>query len=247
MKNQFKKNILKGSAATSIGTISGMVFQFLTIMILTRYVTKDDFGIYILIMVVVNMFNLLGGLGVELTMVKFIASEKAEENQDVLLPILIIRAIGSIAFSLIFILIGRFVLHLFDDRIYQYIWFIPVIFILANFRDLFYNLMQGLHQFKHYSIVNVTSSAFRVLVVFMFILTTRLNVQILLIIEILATLQPLIHQILVIPFKKHLKVKPTRDTFKRIIKFSIPLYLNNLVVFVNSLFSKSSKTFFDRR
>jgi O-antigen/teichoic acid export membrane protein len=233
MELQFKKNILKGSAATSIGTISGMVFQFLTIMILTRFVSKDDFGLYALIIVIVNMFNLLGGLGVELTMVKFIASESAGESQDVLLPVLLLRAFGSIIFTIVFIITGRFILQLFDDRIYQYVWYILTIFILANYRDLFYNLMQGLHQFKQYSIVNVTSSVFRVLLVFIFVLFTKLDIRILLIIELLATLQPLIHQLFVIPFKKYLMVKPTLETYKRVINFSIPLYLNNLIVFIN--------------
>ena len=107
MDKKLRGNILRGSAATSIGTISGMVFQFLTVMVMTRYVTKEDLGIYVLVIVIVNMFNLLGGLGVELTMVKFIASKKAEESQDVLFPVLVIRAFGSLLFSLIFIAIGR--------------------------------------------------------------------------------------------------------------------------------------------
>jgi len=233
MDKKLKSNILKGSAATSIGTVSGMVFQFFTIMLLTRYVSKDQLGIYVLVLVIVNMFNLLGGLGVELTMVKLIASKKREENQDVLLPVLIIRTFGSIFFSLVFILTGKYILHLFDDRIFQYVWYILVIFILANYRDLFYNLMQGLNQFKQYSIVNVVSSIFRVIVVVLFILFSKLDIRLLLITEILATGQPLVHQLFVIPFKKYLQVKPTWYTLKKIITFSIPLYLNNLVVFIN--------------
>ena len=202
-------------------------------MILTRVVSKDELGLYLLIMVIVNMFNLLGGLGVRITMVKFIASEKIEERQDVLLPVLLLRAIGAIIFSIIFIITAKFILHYFDERIYQYTLYLLGIFILASFRDLFYSLMQGLYQFKQYSIVNVVSSVFRVVLVLIFISLTKLDIKILLIIEILATLQPLIHQVFVIPFSKYIKVKPTPDTYKRIIKFSIPLYLNNLLVFLN--------------
>ena len=233
MDKRFKKNILKGSAATSIGTVSGMVFQFLTVMVMTRYVPKDDLGIYFLVIVIVNMFNILGGLGVELTMVKLIASDNSEESLDALIPVLVLRGFGCILFGGAFIIAGRFVLHFFDDRIYQYIWYILAIFVLANYRDLFYNLMQGLKQFKQYSIVNVVSSAFRIILVLVFIFLVNLNLRYLLIIEILATAQPLLHQLFVIPFKKYIKVKPTFITFKRIIKFSIPLYLNNLVVFLN--------------
>jgi O-antigen/teichoic acid export membrane protein len=233
MDNKLKLNIIKGSAASSIGTISSMVFQFFTIMIMTRYVSKDDLGIYVLVIVIVNMFNLLGGLGVELTMIKYIASKKREDNQDVLLPVLIIRGFGSLIFSIVFVIIGRLILHLFDDRIYQYIYYILAIFILANYRDLFYNLMQGLHQFKLYSIVNVASSVFRVVLVVIFLFLGQLDIRILLIIEILSTVQPLIHQLFVIPFGKYLRVMPTWQTFKKVINFSIPLYLNNLVDFVN--------------
>lgn len=233
MDKNFKKNILKGSAATSIGTVSGMVFQFITVMIMTRYVPVDDFGIYVLVIVIVNMFNLLGGFGLELTMVKFIASVNKEEREDVLLPVLILRGLGSIIFSLIFIFTARYVLHFFDDRIYNYIWYINIIFILANYRDLFYNLMQGLHQFKQYSIVNVTSSVFRVIVIIPYIYFGKLDIESLLVIEILSTLQPLIHQIVVIPFKEYLSVKLTVKSLIKVIKFSTPLYINNLVVFIN--------------
>ena len=233
MDKTLKKNILKGSAATSIGTISGMLFQFLTIMIMTRYVAKDDFGIYVLIIVIVNMFNLLGGLGLELTMVKSIASDDVKENQDILFPVLVLRSIGLIIFSLIFFLTSHFILHFFDERVNDYIWYIILIFVLANYRDLLYNLLQGLNHFKNYSIVNVASSFFRVILVFIYILTSKLTLTNLLIIEILSTLQPLLHQILIIPFKKLLNIKPTIETFKRVIKFSLPLYLNNLVVFIN--------------
>lgn len=233
MDKKLKSNIIKGSAATTIGTVSGMVFQFLTILIMTRYVSKEDLGIYFLVIVIVNMFNLLSGFGVEITMVKAIATESDEESRDALEPVLVIRAIGCVLFSAIFIFSGRYLFHLFDDRIYQYVWYILAIFLLANYRDLFYNLMQGLKQFKQYSIVNVVSSAFRVVITVVFIFFTNLDLRYLLIIEILATAQPLIHQLFVIPFKEYMKVKPTWKTYERIIKFSVPIYLNNLVVFLN--------------
>ena len=234
MDKKLRKNILKGSAATSIGTISANLFNFITVMVLTRYVSKDDLGIYVLVIVIINMFNLLGGFGLDISMIKFIASKNTEERQSILLPVLVVSAIGSLLISLIFILTGRYIMHLFDDRIFRYVWYILIIFILANYRDLFYSLMQGLNQFKQYSIVNVTSSAFRILIIFVFLLFSKLDIKILLIIEILSTLQPLIHQLFVIPFKKYLNIKPTWETYKKLINFSIPIYLNNLVVFINS-------------
>lgn len=52
MDKSFKRDFIKGSAAASMGTVVAMVFQFLSIVIITRYVTKEEFGIYVLIIVI---------------------------------------------------------------------------------------------------------------------------------------------------------------------------------------------------
>ena len=233
MDKTLKKNILKGSAATSIGTITGMVFQFITVMLMTRYITKNDFGIYVLVMVLVSMFNLLGGFGLELTMVKSIASTTKDKPSDVLIPVLVLRGLGLILYSIIFLLAAKFILQFFDARLESYVWYTIILFILANYRELFYNLMQGLNQFKQYSIINVTSSLFRVVMLLISIYLDKLNLESLLLIEILSNLQPLIHQLIVIPFRELFKIKPKFETYKNVIKFSLPLYLNNMVVFAN--------------
>ena len=56
-------------------------------------------------------------------------------------------------------------------------YYIIIIFILANYRDLFYNLMQGLNQFRQYSIVNVTSSVFRFILVIVFVIFNKIDLQ----------------------------------------------------------------------
>ena len=67
MDKQFKSKFLKGSFTTAIGTVSSMGFHFLSIMIMTRYLPKEEFGLYILIIAIVNFFNLFCGLGLDLT------------------------------------------------------------------------------------------------------------------------------------------------------------------------------------
>jgi len=233
MDKTFKKNILKGSAATSIGAVGSMVFHFLSIMVMTRYLAKEEFGIYVLIIVVVNLFNLVGGLGLELTMVKSIASEIAEEKKSVLLPVLTIRGISLVIISVVFIISGRFILHYFDDKLVEFILYIPIIFILANLRDLFYKLLQGLRKFKQFAIVSIVSAICRFALVFSFAFFYHLDILILIYIEIIATAIPVVLLSLAIPFKNLTEIKPDKQTYKGIIQFSIPLYLNNMVVFFN--------------
>ena len=74
MDRSFKRDFIKGSAATSIGTIVAMAFQFLSIVIITRYVTKEEFGIYVLIIVISTFLDAVSGLALEQSLVKFISS-----------------------------------------------------------------------------------------------------------------------------------------------------------------------------
>lgn len=233
MDKQFKKNILKGSASTSVGTIASMIFQFLSVMIMTRYVSKEDFGIYVLIIVAVNFFNLLGGLGLELTMVKWIASGKEEERNYILYPVLRLRALSLIFIGALFFFTGKLLLSIYDPRLIKYIPLIVGIFIFANFRDLFYNLLQGLNRFIHYASVNIISAIFRFTVVLVVALLNKLNIETLIYLELLFTVVSVILQSVVIPFKKLLNKPKTSETYKRIIKFSLPLYMTNMVVFFN--------------
>ncbi len=233
MDKEFKKNILKSSASTSIGTITSMVFQFLSVMIMTRYVTKEDFGIYVLIIVAVNFFNLLGGLGLELTMVKWVASGKKEEKDYILYPVLLMRGISLVFIGAVFFFLGKLLLSLYDVRLVRYIPLIVTIFILANFRDLFYNLLQGLNRFIQYASVNIIASVFRFAVVLIVALLYKLNIETLIYLELLFTAVSVFLQSMVIPFKQLLNKPKTIETYKKIIKFSLPLYMTNMVVFFN--------------
>jgi len=82
MDQLFKRNFLKGSTAATIGTVSTMVFHFGSLMLLTRYLSKDEFGIYALILVIVYLFSIIGGFGLEYTLVKFISTDKEESRNQ---------------------------------------------------------------------------------------------------------------------------------------------------------------------
>ncbi|MCZ7616681.1 MAG: oligosaccharide flippase family protein [Ignavibacteriaceae bacterium] len=73
MDKSFKRDFIKGSAAASMGTVVAMVFQFLSIVIITRYVTKEEFGIYVLIIVISTFIDTVSSLALEQSLVKFIS------------------------------------------------------------------------------------------------------------------------------------------------------------------------------
>ncbi|MCZ6703701.1 MAG: oligosaccharide flippase family protein [Ignavibacteria bacterium] len=233
MDKGFKKNILKSSVSTSVGTISSMVFQFFSVMIMTRYVSKEEFGIYVLIIVAINFFNLLGGLGLELTMVKSIASENSDERKYILYPVLLLRTITLVILSVILLLAGNLFLGYFDESLIKFIPFIAILLILANFRDLFYSLLQGLKRFFNYAAINIVSALLRLALVLSAALWYKLDIAILIYIELIIAGTSVLLQVFSIPFKELLNKPPNKDHYKKIINFSFPLYINNMITFFN--------------
>lgn len=233
MDKGFKKNILKSSASTSVGTISSMIFQFFSVMIMTRYVSKEEFGIYVLIIVAINFFNLLGGLGLELTMVKSIASEDSNERKYILYPVLFLRIISLGILAVILLLVGDLFLGYFDERLIEFIPFIALLLILANFRDLFYSLLQGLNRFFNYAAINIASALLRLVLVLSAALWYKLDIVILIYIELIIIGTNVLLQVFSIPFKELLNKPPNKDYYRKIVTFSIPLYMNNMITFFN--------------
>jgi O-antigen/teichoic acid export membrane protein len=231
MDKNFKKNFIKGSAAATIGTVSSMVFHFLSIMIITRFITKEEFGLYAIILVIVHLFNLIGGLGLELTLVKQIAGDNPEQRKNVLFPVMVMRGAQLLFVSLIFYFFSGLILPLFGGGLEEFILLITILFALTNFRDLFYNLLQGLNYFRKFASVQVSSAFIRVLLIGALVLWGSINLVNLIYIEIITTALALVIQLALLPLRELINTSSKKEVYRDIFRFSFPLYLNNLLTF----------------
>lgn len=234
MDKTFKKNFLKGSAAASIGTISSMGFHFLSITVLARVLSVTDFGIYSLIIAVVFVFNTLGSFGLEVTLVKFISSSDPEERDYIFVPIFILKILTTSIIAILFYFTGTLILPLFGEGLVKFGFYISVLFFMGSFRDIFFNLFQGLKYFKKYALVQVSSAAIRVIFIVVFVLLKSLTLNSLILIEIYTTALAIIIQLVNVPYKKVLRPIKDKQIFNSIIKFSLPVYFNNIFDILNA-------------
>lgn len=233
MDNRFKMSFFKGSVAASVGTVSSIFFHFIRVMLMTRCLPKNEFGLYVLILVIVHSFTILGGLGLDLTLVKFIAGETEEEEEhSAFWPIVIIRILFLVFLGLTVLFVGHHLSTFVDKRVADYLLLIPVMFFAASFRDLFYSTLQGLQQFTKYATVQILSAMARFLLIVVFIELGLLSVRILIYIEIFVPLCSIAAQLLLIPFKLIPDFRLSVDRFTRIIRFGIPLYLNSILTLI---------------
>jgi len=214
MDRDFKKKFLKGSAATFIGQASSMIFHFISLMILTRVIPKEDFGIYALIIVITNMFIVLSGLGLDVTLVKFLSSNVEKEVKSIFAKIIRLKGVSLVFFVVIFLFIGDLFLPLFDIKLIDYKIYIILLFILGNFRDLFFKVLQAVKHFKKYAFLQITSAFSRILLILYFYLQADLNLFTLVLVEVSTVIIVLLVGLILIPFNtlmdKNLK---TRNSF----------------------------------
>lgn len=234
MDKSFKKKFLKSSAATALGQGSSILFHFASIMILTRVLTKADFGIYALILVINNLFLILSGLGLDVTLVKFISSGTEEARRSVFTKILLMKLLSLSFFVILFLLAGNLFLPWFDTRITDYLLFIPILFFLGSFRDLFFKVLQGLNYFKKFAITQIISAISRLLLIVYFYLQGNINLDSIILIEILTVIMVLLTEFIFVPFGSLFNIKADSIKLKEIINFALPIYFNNLFGFMYS-------------
>jgi O-antigen/teichoic acid export membrane protein len=232
MDRSFIKNFVKGFTSTSVGGVIAVGFHFVSIMLMTRQVEKESLGVYFLFVAVVSYLNILGGFGLNLTLVKFVSTEDGRTQKDVLATTIFLRVVALVVTGTIFYLTSRLVLPLFDQRLVQYVGLLVVMFVLTNIEEFFLYLMQGRQQFVGYAGLQILSAFVRVVLLFVF--RDRLDFQFLIKIEIAALVKAIVIQLVVT--RKLMRGIGLRNilpaTIKSTAKFSAPLYMNNILTVI---------------
>ena len=234
MDKSFKRNFIKGSAAASMGTIVAMVFQFLSIVIITRHITKEEFGIYVLIIVISTFLDAVSGLALEQSLVKFISSADDLERKSTFIPTLIIRIILLVVAVILIVLFGNSLMPLFSFTATEFLYVVIILFILSSFRGLFYNLLQGMNLFKKYASVQIITSVLRVALLLVIILINELTLKDVLFVEMVAVAFTVLFQLALIPYKEVFHWNVDFENIKKIFNFSIPLYFSGISYFVQT-------------
>ncbi len=220
MDKKFKKNFLKGSLAVTIGQVFGIIANFVSIMILTRHLLKEDFGSFTLILTVSVLLQLVGGLGLDSTLVQFLNAKKNEPKENIFMKLLTIRLISLLSIVILFLIFNYFFL-LIDTTIGSFTYQIITIFVLYSLRDFYNARLTALKEFKGFAIIQVVSSGGKLLLYFLDYLLNLISIEFLVYTEIGTLIVSFIVQqkISVISHHFHFQLKMTE--IKEIFHFSV--------------------------
>ena len=232
MDNKFINKFLKGSAFSSIGTLVTIVVHFLSVKVLA-FIPQVDFGTYTFIIVISHGFQVLSGLGLNLTLVKHLSDNVETLDKKVISGIFMARTIQLLLISLIVYVTGHLFLPLLtDESIRPYIVFIPIIFCLASFRELLFNMLQGLQKFNQYAYVNIFSAVVRLGSILLFYYLDQLTIGNLIWVEFITYGTSLLILLIYSPLTKLFTLRVDRSAFKQIFSFGLPLYANDILTYI---------------
>ncbi len=232
MDNKFIKKFLKGSAFTSIGTLVTIIVHFLSVKVLA-FMPQAEFGTYTFIIVISHGFQILSGLGLNLTLVKHLSDNPDERDKGVISGIFFARLLQLVLISALVFAFGQMVLpRFFDEGITPYIVFIPLIFSLASVRELLFNLLQGMQKFNQYAYINVFSAVIRLSTIVFFAYIDQLTLASLIWVEVITYGTSLLILLIYAPFKEMLTLDVNKEAFRKIFSFGLPLYANDVLTYI---------------
>lgn len=229
----FVSKFLKGSAFTTLGTMVSVVFHFISIKVLAEYMPVEAFGVYSLIVIVSHGFQILGGLGLNLGLVRNLSGEDEREKKEVVSAVFLARFGQLIILSIIVLTTGHlFLPSLFDESITAYIIYVPVIFFLASFREILFYLLQGVQLFNRYALINILSAGIRLGSIMLFAFLSELTIERMIYVEIITYGLSVILLVVYSPFKSFLTYQISGATVKKLFKFCTPLYANDILTYI---------------
>ncbi len=232
MTDNIFRRIIKGSATTTFGTGISMLLHFVSIMIITRGISKEEFGSYALIMILTNFINILGSLGLDITLVKFISGDEKYKKNEILLPVAIVKLFSIIFLSILFLLLSGIIIPLISEHLTELIFYFPILFIFSSFRDLGYKVFQSVNLYRKYVTVQISSALLRIGIILALYLTNNLNLRNLVLTEMCLVVLTVTLQFILIPIKKLISRNMGSKIFRDLLNFSVPLYFNNIFTFM---------------
>jgi O-antigen/teichoic acid export membrane protein len=149
-----KYRVISGTIWNAINSSATFIISIGTIAILARLLRPEDFGIFAMITVVMNILDSFSDMGVSAAVISY------RDVQDHELASLFYFNIAvGIALTILLILVSPVVVFYYKEpKIYLYLWILSLNFTITSPAVLFHVLLKKEMQFKILSKINIVSS-----------------------------------------------------------------------------------------
>jgi O-antigen/teichoic acid export membrane protein len=232
MDKAFHKRFIGGVAATGFGTLAQLVLGLVSMIVAIRTLPKADYGVYVLLEVMVVLLAVLGSLGLEnMSVIKIMAAADDSRKVRIANTAICYRFLLSAALALLIMPLRPLIFLIFkSEPLVKLTYFMSVFIILTGFQELFVKLLQAYHRYQAIAVSQILSGVLRLGGVCLFIVALKMQVTGLILAYLLTMLGSVVFLFFVMPFPKRI----TFDTqiVKELFRFGLPLGVNNVLSFI---------------
>ena len=220
----------KGVMFTSAGSITGVIALFLETAIAVRFMPPEEYGIYVLLLAVVNFCVMLMDFGLKVAVTQFVASAETERKARIANTVFVFRLlVGLVLGVLVWLFQGPLLWVDPTGGILLYASFIPIMFLVTSMDQLFMGILQGFYAFRQIAVAQILRSFLRLGLTFTLLYFMDWGVLALVWSWIISFAFSSFYQYLVAPMpKRFLFYMPV---LKDILRFGFPLQLINFLWF----------------
>lgn len=232
MDKDFLKKFVSGLTATGFGTFVQLLLGLISMIVSIRYLPKSDYGIYVLLEVMVVLLAVLGSLGLEnLSVVKLMAGANEDRKVVIANTSIFYRFLLSTVLALVIIPLRPLVLYVFkSETLVKLTYFISIFIVLTGFQELFAKLLQAYHRYQAIAVSQILSGLLRLGGVGLFIVGLKMQVTGLILAYLVTMTGSVVYLYFALPFKKRIAFDV--PVIKELFHFGLPLGLNNVLSFI---------------
>jgi PST family polysaccharide transporter len=210
-----------------------VISLFAETMIAARVLSTTDYGIYVLMLAVVNFFVTAVDFGFKAAVTQMIASGDRDEQAALANMAILARVVVVVAMAVLIWLV-RDVLLLFDPSgdLLRLASLVPVLLAVLSFDELLLSIVQGFQLYQRLAIAQISRTLLRLILSAVFLLVLHDGVQGLIYSWIIAYGLAIIYEFFAVPVPKRIVFR--KALFIELLRFGMPLQGNRFLWFLFS-------------
>jgi len=224
-------NLRRGFLYTGAGSIGVVVLLFLETMIAVRLVPPEQYGGYMLLIFVVNLFVTVIDFGLKTSITKMVASGDAATQSALIGSAVCLRLLALLVLSAV-IWLAQDWLGLLDPTgtSQRYILLLPVMLAVTSLDELLLAILQGLLAYRQIAVAQILRSLLRLVLTGVFLLVFDLSLLGLIHAWNIAGAIAIVYEILAMLSLRRGRLR--FDVVREMLTFGLPIYFNRVIWFV---------------
>lgn len=223
----------RGVLLTGSGTAINITLLFLETLLAVRWLPTEGYGIYVLLLAVVNLGIVVVDCGCKASVTQMIARGDPGRQAALANNALIFR-LAAVAGLSVLIWLGSDLLSMVDPSrgLAQYVGYVPLLFAVASFDEILSAILQGFQVYRHMAIAQIGRSVLRLCLSAVLLGVYNLGVTALIYSWLISFAASAAYQYAVLPISR--RVDYHRPLLGEMLRFGLPLQGTRLLWFTFS-------------